>query len=296
MPDLAPAAPNLPTANTKGDFIVQFWGVRDQISAPGNKTVRYGGNTSCVEVRVGEKILIFDGGSGLRLLGNHLLKQMPLEAYMFLTYCHWDSIQGFPFFKPAYIAGNCFHIYGATAADGQSIERRMGCQMLAPNFPVPMKVMQSELQFYNLTAAPNNQIFIDDVVVEAAYLNYSNRSLGYRVTWQGRSLVYATSRLFYPNNLDKNLLHLGNQADLLILNAPGAISLDDTRNCSPLKWQDKLWQTGMATVKQADVKRVVLSRYDPDYDDDFLDTVAEQIQSVLPNHLLAREGMILQIL
>lgn len=301
MPDFDPAAPNPLTPNARADmvtgpttdFVVQFWGVRDQISAPGKETIRYGGNTSCVEMRVGEKRLIFDGGSGLRVLGDNLLRQMPVEAYIFFTHCHWDSIQGFPFFKPAFIPGNCFHIYGAAASDGGSMEQRLGCQMRAPNFPVPLKVMQSELKFHNLTSG--NKVLLDDVIIETVFLNYSNRSMGYRVTWQGHSAVYATDRSHYSNHLDQNLLHLARQADLLILDAPSTISAADTLKSDALNWPDELWQTGIATAKAAGVKRIVMSRYNPDHNDEFLDKVEEQVQSVFPNDLLAREGMILPV-
>jgi phosphoribosyl 1,2-cyclic phosphodiesterase len=275
------------------DFVVQFWGVRGQISAPGKDTIRYGGNTSCVEMRVGTKRLIFDGGSGLRVLGNDLLKAMPVEAYMFFTQCHWDSIQGFPFFTPAFIPGNCFHLYGAEASDGTSMEQRLNCQMLGPNFPVPLQVMRSELKFYSLTSG--KKIVLDDVTVETIFLNYSHRAMGYRVTWQGRSAVYATDRACYPDRLDQNLLHLARQADLLILDAPRNISAEDICQSSPLLWQDNLWQTGIATAKAAGVKQIVMSRFHPDYDDDFLDKVEAHLQSVFPTDVLAREGMILPV-
>ncbi|HEY9606636.1 MAG TPA: MBL fold metallo-hydrolase [Allocoleopsis sp.] len=278
-----------PTAN----FLVHFWGVRGEVSAPGEETMRYGGNTSCVEIRVGEKRLIFDGGSGLRLLGNHLLKQMPVEAHMFFTHCHWDSIQGFPFFTPAFIPGNCFHIYGAASSNGASIEQRLTGQMLSPNFPVPLQVMRSELKFYDLTSG--DVVALDDVTIETVFLNYSYRSMGYRVTWQGRSVVYATARSCFPDRLDQNLLHLARQADLLILDAPYTISADDPAQSDPLSWQDNLWQTGITTAKAAGVKRIVMSRYSPDHDDRFLDRVEAQLQSVFPNNLLAREGMILPV-
>jgi phosphoribosyl 1,2-cyclic phosphodiesterase len=274
------------------DFVVQFWGVRGQISAPGKDTIRYGGNTSCVEMRVGNKRLIFDGGTGLRLLGNNLLKQMPVEAYLFFTQCHWDSIQGFPFFVPALLPGNCFHIYGAQATDGASMQQRLSCQMLDPNFPVPIQVMRSELKFYELTSG--KKIALDDVSVEAIFLNYSHRALGYRVTWQGRSVVYATDRSGYSDRIDQNLLHLARQADLLILDTPRTLCASDISS-SPLLWQDNLWQTGIATAKAAGVKRIVMSRFNPDYDDDFLEKMEAQLQSVFPNDVLAREGMILPI-
>ncbi|NEO29175.1 MAG: MBL fold metallo-hydrolase [Symploca sp. SIO3C6] len=301
MPDFEPAAPNSCTSNTRADmvtgsttnFIVQFWGVRSQISAPGNSTIRYGGNTSCIEMRVGKQLLIFDGGSGLRLLGNNLLKQMPIKANIFFSHCYWDSIQGFPFFTPAFIAGNCFHIYGAATAEGESIEYCLNRQMLAPNFPVPLKIMQSELRFHKLISG--NKIFIDDVTVETLSLNCKQSSMGYRVTWQGRSVVYATNRSLSSGNLDNNLLHLARQADLLILDAPFAISADEAEKYDPRLWQDQLWQVGMKTAQEAGVKRVVISRYNPDHDDNFLDLVQAQVQSILPNHILAHEGMILPV-
>jgi phosphoribosyl 1,2-cyclic phosphodiesterase len=275
------------------DFVVQFWGVRGQISAPGKDTIRYGGNTSCVEMRIGNKRLIFDGGTGLRLLGNHLLKVMPVEAYIFFTHCHWDSIQGFPFFVPALLPGNCFHIYGAAASDGASMQQRLNCQMLGPNFPVPLQVMRSELKFHSLTSG--NKITLGDITIETVFLNYSHRAMGYRVTWQGHSVVYATDRCYYPDHLDQNLLHLARQADLLILDAPRTMGAKDIQESSPLLWQDKLWQTGIATAKAAGVKRIVMSRFHPDYDDDFLEQMEEQLQSVFPNDVLAREGMILPV-
>lgn len=274
---------------SNADFVVQFWGVRGKVSTPGKQTIRYGGNTSCVEMRVGGKRLVFDGGSGLRVLGNNLLAQMPVELHILFTNCHWDSIQGFPFFNPGFIPGNCFHIYGATASNGASMEQRLSCQMCDPNFPVPLQVMKSELKFYNLTSG--DKVSLDDVTVEAILLNYSHNSMGYRVTWQGHSAVYAIDRSHYRDRIDQNLLHLARQADLLILDAPNTISAEDALKSSPILWQDELWQTGIATAKAAGVKRIVMSRYNPDYDDDFLDKMEQQVQSIFPNDLLAREGM-----
>lgn len=300
MPDFEPAAPTPRISKDRADmvpgstsdFVVQFWGVRDRISAPGKETICYGGNTSCVEIRIGKKRLIFDGGTGLRVLGTNMLKAMPIEAYIFFTHCHWDSIQGFPFFVPAFIPGNCFHIYGSQASDGTSMEQRLNRQMLAPNFPVPLQVMRSELKFYELSSGVT--IRLDDVTVEAVFLHYSHRAMGYRVNWQGYSVVYATERACYLDQIDKNLLHLAQQADLLILDAPSTISNDDLKS-SPLQWQDNLWQTGIETAKAAGVKRIVMSRYNPDYDDDFLEKLEAQVKSVFPNDLLAREGMILPV-
>lgn len=118
--------------------------------------------------------------------------------------------------------------------------------------------------------------------------------MGYRVTWQGHSVVYAMDRLCYEDHIDKALLHLARQADLLILKAPNSFCEGGIPS-SPRLWKDNLWQTGIETAKAAGVKRIVMSRYNPDSDDDFLDQVEDQVKSVFPHDFLAREGMIVPI-
>jgi len=128
-------------------FTVHFWGVRGSIACPGPETVRYGGNTPCTEVRIAGHRIILDGGTGLRVLGQQLLRSMPVNAHLFFTHSHWDHIQGFPFFTPAFIPSNCFKIYGAVAPDGSTIEQRLTGQMLHPNFPVPLQIMGASMEF-----------------------------------------------------------------------------------------------------------------------------------------------------
>ncbi|MBD2741632.1 MBL fold metallo-hydrolase [Coleofasciculus sp. FACHB-1120] len=310
MSSKEPAAPNPqmsnPTASqsTQADaeFVVQFWGVRGKIAAAGKETLRYGGNTPCVEMRVGSKRLIFDGGTGLRLLGNQLLRQMPVEAYIFFTDSQSDRIQGVPFFVPGFIKGNCFHIYGAAGSDGASIKQSLSDQMTPPNFPVPIQVMQSELQFYDLT--PGETVALDDITIETCLTNNTLRTVGYRVTWKGYTAVYATGADNNPDALDENLLHLARKADLLICNATSP-ALDevlgmDGKSFNPADFAVKLcenpfWQTCVKAADTANVEKLAIFSYEPDYDDDFLDQVEAQIQSVFPNGLLAREGMILPV-
>ncbi|HEY9662438.1 MAG TPA: MBL fold metallo-hydrolase, partial [Allocoleopsis sp.] len=155
---------NVQASASAHEFTVRFWGVRGSIPTPGIETVRYGGNTACVEIQVAGKRLIFDGGTGLRVLGKHMMAEMPVEAHLFFTHTHWDRIQGFPFFVPAFIEGNSFDIYGAMGQNGASIKQRLGDQMLRPHFPVPLQMMRSTLRFHDI--APGSVITLDDVVVE----------------------------------------------------------------------------------------------------------------------------------
>ncbi|PSB34316.1 MBL fold metallo-hydrolase [Stenomitos frigidus] len=275
------------------EFVVEFWGVRGSIPAPGSETVRYGGNTSCVEMRVDGKRLIFDGGTGLRMLGKHLLKQMPVEAYMFFSHSHWDHIQGFPFFVPAFVKGNCFHIYGAIAPNGASMKQRLSDQMLHPNFPVPIQVMQSDLKFYDLLAGDIMQL--GAVTIETGPLNHPNSAMGYRVTWEGRTVVYATDTEHYPDHLDENLLHLARNADILIYDACYTDEEYHDPKAPKIGWGHSTWQEAIKLAKAAGVKQAVIFHHDPNHCDDFLDKVEADVRSVFPNSVLAREGMILPV-
>jgi phosphoribosyl 1,2-cyclic phosphodiesterase len=278
---------------TSSAFEVQFWGVRGSIASPGSETVRYGGNTSCVEMRVAGKRLIFDGGTGLRVLGKELLRQMPVEAFIFFSHSHWDHIQGFPFFVPAFIPGNCFHIYGGIAPNGANMQKRLSDQMLHPNFPVPIQVMQSDLKFYDLV--PGDILTLDDVTIETGPLNHPNTAIGYRVTWQGHSVVYATDTEHFADHLDENLLYLSRDADMLIYDACYTDEEYHNPKSPRVGWGHSTWQAGLALAKAARVKRPVMFHHDPNHDDDCLDRIEAEVQAVFPESLLAREGMILAI-
>ncbi|MEO0488697.1 MAG: MBL fold metallo-hydrolase [Cyanobacteria bacterium J06635_15] len=274
-------------------FTVQFWGVRGSIPTPGADTVRYGGNTACVEILVGDQRLIFDGGTGLRVLGKHLLNHhQTISAHLFFTHTHWDRIQGFPFFNPAFVAGNCFEIYGATAPNGASIKQCLTDQMLRPNFPTPLQEMRSQMQFHNLAAG--SVIPIEDVLIETISLNRFTSALGFRVTWQGYSLVYATDTDHSIEGGNQNLIYLAQQADLLIYDGSYA-----DRIYPDIKPQAELdspsWYAGVEMAKDAGVRELIMFHHHPAHDDDALDRLEMEMRSHFPRARLAREGMILQI-
>ncbi|MBD3883450.1 MBL fold metallo-hydrolase [Phormidium tenue FACHB-886] len=271
-------------------FQVKFWGVRGSIPTPGVETVRYGGNTACVEIQVDGKRLIFDGGTGLRVLGKQWLHEMPVQAHLFFTHTHWDRIQGFPFFAPAFIEGNQFDIYGAMGANGASIKQQLSEQMLRPNFPVPLQMMRSQLQFHDI--APGAVIRLGDVVIETIALNRPNCALGYRVTWNGYSVVYATDTEHLPGQLDQGLLYLADQADLLIYDAA---YVDHAYYAPNIRNQPAPWYAGIEVAIAARVKQVILFHHDPTHEDDFLDCVEAEVQSQFPNVQLAREGAAIEV-
>jgi phosphoribosyl 1,2-cyclic phosphodiesterase len=274
-------------------FSVKFWGVRGSIPTPGHETVRYGGNTACVEIQVGGKRLIFDGGTGLRALGKHLMTQMPVEAHLFFTHTHWDRIQGFPFFMPAFVPGNCFRIYGAVGPNGASIKQRLSEQMLRPNFPVPLQAMQSELKFSNIS--PGSVISLDDVVIETISLNRSNSALGYRVTWEGHSVVYATDTESRADSVEQSLLYLAQQADVLIFDATYADNHYYVPEMGSQVEQVALWRNALEAAIAVEVKQIIIFHHDPAHEDSYLDQLEQQLQADFPNVAIAKEGMVLEI-
>jgi phosphoribosyl 1,2-cyclic phosphodiesterase len=279
--------------NDACEFEVRFWGVRGSVPTPSKETIRYGGNTACVELSVAGKRLIFDGGTGLRVLGKSLLQQMPVEAHIFFTHTQWDRIQGFPFFIPAFLAGNCFHIYGAMGLNGASIKHRLSEQMLRTNFPVSLQQMQSDLNFHNIT--PGSIIHLDDVTVETVSLNRVTGAIGFRIIWNGCSVVYATDTEQNPEQAGQSLRYLADQADLLIYNAVCADYAYYDPQAVAAARQSSTWQSWVEVAIDAKVKQVIMFHHDPAHDDDFLDQIETEMQSVYSNVRLAREGMVLQL-
>lgn len=270
-------------------FVVNFWGVRGSIASPGVSTVRYGGNTPCVEMQVAGHRLIFDGGTGIRVLGQSLLAQMPTEAHLFFTHSHWDHIQGFPFFVPAFVKGNRFSIYGAIAPDGSNIEQRLNDQMRHPNFPVPLQIMGANLQFHDIKiGAP---IQVGEVIIENALLNHPGQAIGYRVNWQGHAAAYVTDTEHYPDRLDENVLLLAREADVLIYDATYTDEEYYSSTTSKVGWGHSTWQEAVKIAKAANVKTLVIFHHDPLHDDDFLDEMGCQVAHAFPNGVMAREGM-----
>ncbi|MGF1536305.1 MAG: MBL fold metallo-hydrolase [Elainellaceae cyanobacterium] len=256
-------------------------------------TVRYGGNTACVELNVAGEKLIFDGGTGLRVLGKHLQHVDPVNAHIFFTHTHWDRIQGFPFFIPAFRDSNCFHIYGATGLTGASIKQRLMDQMILPHFPVSLRAMGAELHFHNIEAGAT--IPIKDICVETLPLNQMNGALGYRISWQDLSVVYATDTAQILQQKD-SLAYLAHDADLLIIDAVylDHAYFDPMQSAASRTFAQ--WQVCVEAALSAGAGQILVFHHDPTHEDDFLDCVETEMRSTYSNVKLAREGMSLSLL
>src|SRR5206468_11161024 len=154
----------------KMEFYVKFWGTRGSIPTPGDRTRKYGGNTSCVEIRFGDNLFICDAGSGIRELGADLLTRGngPLHGHLLFSHAHWDHIQGFPFFSPADVAGNRFLIYGAKPGDDRFYQLLSG-QMKSDYFPIGFGALRAEIYADHLDDGRKE---IGGVLVQSFPLNH----------------------------------------------------------------------------------------------------------------------------
>lgn len=168
----------------------RFWGVRGSIPAPGPRTARYGGNTSCIEVNTdGGALIILDGGTGIFALAQHLLPRLPLQANIFITHSHWDHIHGLPFFTPLFVKGCQVRLHGAQdLVTGNGIEHVMGVQLQNSYFPVSEAQLSATLDYRTLT--PGVAIKVADAVVDNVVMNHPVTNLGYRITCNGKSLFF----------------------------------------------------------------------------------------------------------
>lgn len=280
--------------SASSDFTVRFWGVRGSIPTPGQQTVRYGGNTSCIEMRIGEKRLIFDGGTGLQELSKDLMKQLPPKTYMFFTHYHWDHIQGFPFFLPAFIKGHCLQIYGAIPQNGESLEQHFMQRVLHPNSPVPLCGLKADIKFLDVVCGERFEVE-EDIQVQTCHLNHPNNAMGYRVNWKGKSVFYCTDTEHYVDRLDENVMELAQGVDVMIYDAMYTDEEYHHPKAPRFGWGHSTWQEGVRIAKAAGVKTLVIFHHDPAHSDEYLDRLAIEVRDALPNAVMAREGLILKV-
>jgi CheY-like chemotaxis protein len=263
---------------------VRFWGTRGSIAKPGPTTLRYGGNTSCVEVRAGDgTLIILDCGTGAQDLGVSLAAEpRPLRGHLMLTHTHWDHIQGFPFFSPLFVPGNEWDIY-APGGLGQHLETTLAGQMEYTYFPVTLAQLGATIRYHDLT---EGSFAIGPVHVVTQYLNHPALTIGYRLELGGRSLVYSVDH-------EPHAPHLGGGASGA---KPEPVHGEDRRHVAFLAGADLVIHDAQYTVEEypqkqgwghspaewavdyavaADAKRLALYHYDPLRTDEGVDRILE---------------------
>jgi phosphoribosyl 1,2-cyclic phosphodiesterase len=252
---------------------VQFWGVRGTLPVPGEKSLRYGGNTNCITVNVGKKhFFIFDAGTGIKELSNYLMqkKAFPMSAKIFISHPHFDHINALPFFSPLFTSGNEFEILGASQ-DDKSIEDLISSQMDSVYLPFTMKEFAANLTFRNL----NEEDFsIGDVGIRTMLLNHPGKCLGYRVEYKKKSFCYITdNELYMENNPHYNLFELERliefvkETDVLVIDS----TYTDAQYLQKIDWGHSCISQVVNVADKAKVKLLCLYHHDPEQTDDDID-------------------------
>lgn len=278
--------------------MIKFWGTRGSIPVPGETTLRYGGNTSCIEVRCGSELIIIDAGTGIRNLGTELLKEMPVKASILFSHTHWDHIQGLPFFQPAYIPGNEFKLYGNKNWDAK-LEYVLRWQMQSPNFPITLEEVSevgAQIEYVDINVGAAFQVGdMDQITVRSVELRHPDRAFGFRIEYDGKSLVYASDTENLPEP-DERLVELASGADLLIHDAQYTSAEYYGLNGNPKSnWGHSTPEAAAAVAHAAGVKELVLFHHDPNHDDAQIDAMLQTASAIFPNTTAAAEGMSMEM-
>jgi phosphoribosyl 1,2-cyclic phosphodiesterase len=287
-------------------MFVRFWGTRGSIPTPGPQTKKFGGNTSCVEIRCDESLFICDGGTGLRELGVDLLGrgQQAITGHLFFSHTHWDHIQGFPFFIPAYAQQNTFHVYGTAEGDRRTYELLSG-QMRSDYFPVDFGELKSNIVASHLDGGAR---YIDGCAVTVYEQHHPGRSWAYSFVKDGIKIVYATDHEIdltlldpaavianraAPRTIPDAFLRFCHGADLLISDA----QYFDEEYEKKVGWGHPRASTVVDLALQAEVKQLALFHHDPMHKDGDIDRkialCKERAQKANPSLVVfgAREGL-----
>ena len=292
---------------------VTFWGTRGSIPTPGSRTSLYGGNTSCVEARCGEDILIFDAGTGIRELGTALIQESlgePMTLHLFISHTHWDHIQGFPFFVPAYEATTTLHVYGSPG-QGRPLEKLLTGQMDPDYFPVAFGDLESTLNIHEFRG---QDFRVGGATISAMYLNHPGMCLGYKLQHDGKTLVYATDHEPYRSTLphigqrgeegwefgqvlDEELVRFASGADLYI----GEAQYTDEEYRGRIGWGHSSLSATLGVALKAGVKTLALYHHDPMHSDEVVSEMLDKAKRLIAGQrsslqcLAAAEGLVVEL-
>jgi phosphoribosyl 1,2-cyclic phosphodiesterase len=288
---------------------IKFWGVRGSIASPGPNTVRYGGNTTCIEIRTdNNELIILDAGTGIFPLSQTLMREMPLTANVLITHSHWDHIQGLPFFVPNFISGNLLRLHGAfDPVSGKGVEQVLSVQLQHSFFPVLEEKMKARIEYVTLT--PEQSVRIGSATVTPYLLNHPVINFGYRIEANGKSIFFTGDHepplnIYEPDQsghaeyqalIDEksdHILRAMQGVDVLIADC----SYTEQEYAARKGWGHGTFNTSIQYAISAKVKLLFCTHHEPTRSDDALDAVFQQVlkdkrqDAGSPEYRLAREG------
>ena len=302
-----------------------FWGVRGSIPCPGPKTVRYGGNTLCIELRFDEhdRLIIIDAGSGIRELGNMLVKtdlrKGPIHTEIFLSHTHWDHILGFPFFAPIYIPGTKLKVFGPVTYEEESLDKIIGDQLRYRYFPVRHSELAAHIEYFPLTEGESD--LGDGIILKRKYLNHPILDLGYRFEYMGKVFVTAFDTEPFRNvfdvprespDFDEEAYQEGESASreenekiLQFIHGANVLVYDSQYTHkeyeeTKIGWGHSSFEYAINSAHKAEVETVVLAHHDPLRTDDELQHFENTYRDALRGTsnlevIMAREGLTVEM-
>ncbi len=306
------------------DMSLRFWGVRGSIPSPGANTAKYGGNTSCLEMRIGsdERLIIIDAGSGIRELGNYMMQhdlpKGPIDADLFLTHTHWDHITGFPFFTPIYIPGTTLRVHGPVSFERESLEEVVGGQMRYRYFPVNVGELRSTIIYEQLQERAEIDLG-GGLILRTKLLNHPLMTLGYRFEYAGKTICTCYDTEPYYNlfvtdpadpaydevvaqegertaaEMNASLENFFRGADILIYDAQYT---EEEYQKQYRNWGHSPMESAIAAAERGEVKKLALFHHDPERSDAALDELEQHFRRQYAGRLdlfFAREGMVLTL-
>jgi phosphoribosyl 1,2-cyclic phosphodiesterase len=293
---------------------IKFWGVRGSIPSPGPNTVKYGGNTTCIEIRTDDgQLIVLDGGTGIFALSQTLLREMPVTANVFITHTHWDHIHGLPFFIPIFIPGNKLRLHGAfDPISGRGIEHIMEVQLQYSYFPVREAEMKAKIEYETLM--PEQSVQIGATTITPMLLNHPVINFGYRIECAGKSVfftgdhephynIYAPGDESYDeyqaliSDKEKAILAAMRGVDVLIADSSYTIEEYPGKK----GWGHGTFDSSIALAKQAQAQILYCTHHEPTRSDEALEREFEKVlarhprQDGDPDYRLAREGEEIEI-
>lgn len=284
---VAPGAPYLPMLEgNRGCF--NLWGTRGSTPTPGARFLRHGGNTSCMSVVFGGEHFIFDAGSGIRELGFELMTGEARRLHLFITHTHWDHIQGFPFFTPAYVPGFDITIYGAEGF-GKDLESIFRGQLDREYFPVQMEDMNSRLEFRHLA---DNPVIAGPATVAWEFSQHPGATVGYKINAGGKKIAWIPDNEFLqgfagdPATLTRDhrlvvpfgkMIDFLSDVDVVIHEA----QYTNEEYLTKFAWGHSSVSNAALLMKLAGVKRWIITHHDPMHGDNFLDSKLNLTRQIL---------------
>jgi phosphoribosyl 1,2-cyclic phosphodiesterase len=300
---------------------VRFWGVRGSIPCPGPATVKFGGNTSCLEIRADEKLVVIDFGTGIKPFGDWLMandfKKGPINADIFITHTHWDHMMGFPMFTPLFIPTSKLRIRGPVSYEDESLEAIISAQLSYRYWPVRASELSAQIEYGQIK---ETTLYLGDgLFVTTKYLNHPILCLGYRFEYKGKSIVTAYDnepfRNLFPTDPsdtsydeeaaregetvakeeNEKILSFFQGADVLVHDA----QYTEKEYSGHLGWGHTSFEQAISSADKAKVKKLVFFHHDPNRKDDELEQLEKDYQARMQGKtsmevMVAREGLVVE--